>query len=314
MKSSSVASLASPNTILGVRHESVYFNVPRGACDSHVHIFGPTDSFPYAADRVYTPASASISELRALHAQLGIQRVVVVQASPYETDNRCLLDALRRIGPNARGVVALDSSVTDSELEEMHDAGVRGARLNLQVRGIQNTATAIDELQWLAEKVKPRDWHIQVFSALPMFASLYDVITKNDFPPIVVDHFCLANAQLGIAQPGFDELIALVRSGKVWVKLSSPQRISDDPDGPDVASIAHALIDANPARMLWGTDWPHPGPWPGVKRDPSAIEPFHPFDDGCALNRFWRWTAQPALAQQILVDNPAHLYGFMPHR
>jgi len=306
--------LTASHPILGVTQEGVAFDVPKGSCDCHVHVFGPVDRFPYASARPYTPANASLADLSELHEQLGIQRVVIVQPSPYGDDNRCLLSALYLLGTRARGIVVLDPRSDGSSLSEMHAAGVRGARLNLQIRGIENAATAREEFRRLADLVGGRNWHIQIFSNLTMFATLADTIAQESLPPVVVDHFCLVDARRGTNQPGFDELVALIRIGKVWIKLSSPQRISNDPDGSDVESIARTLISANPSRILWGTDWPHPGPWPGTARDPSEIEPFHPFDDGHALNRLWRWTERRDLLQKILVDNPSRLYGFVPDR
>ena len=284
----------------------------RGVCDSHVHVFGPADRVPYAPGRKYTPADASVKHLQALHAQLGVERVVVVQPSPYGSDNACLMDSLQRLGSQARGVAQIDSSTTEQELDAMHQVGVCGVRLNLEVGGLNDPTFARQQVQWITKRIANHGWHLQLFTNLAVVASLHDTIKSYAVPPIVVDHFCLAQASLGTNQPGFSELISLVRSGKVWVKLSAPQRISDEPDGPDVTALARALIEANPERMLWGSDWPHPGPWPNVVRSPDAIEPFHAIDDAHALKRLARWAESPKIIRQILIDNPSRLYGFPP--
>jgi predicted TIM-barrel fold metal-dependent hydrolase len=127
--------------------------------------------------------------------------------------------------------------------------------------------------------------------------------------PVVIDHFGRATAALGVAQDGFAALLSLVQSGQAWVKLSAAHRISDRPDCDDARAIAQALIAANPNRMLWGTDWPHPGAWPGEPRQREAIEPFHPINNARALQRLSEWTTADPWAR-ILVDNPARLYGF----
>jgi predicted TIM-barrel fold metal-dependent hydrolase len=126
--------------------------------------------------------------------------------------------------------------------------------------------------------------------------------------PLVVDHFGRAMAAAGPGQRGFDALLDLVRSGRVWVKLSAAHRIAARPE--DAGPLAVALIAANPARMLWGSDWPHPGGKPRGTHDAAAIEPFEPVDDGRALNRLLRWAGDAATLRAILVDNPARLYGF----
>ncbi|MFZ9552233.1 MAG: amidohydrolase family protein, partial [Hylemonella sp.] len=134
--------------------------------------------------------------------------------------------------------------------------------------------------------------------------------TLMDLPvPVVIDHFGRATAAQGVQQPGFDKLLSLVASGRAYVKLSAAQRISDAPDCQDARAIAQALVAANPQRMLWGTDWPHPGAWPGQPRSPDVIEPFHPIDDQRALQRISEWvSAEQWLA--LLETNPARLYDF----
>lgn len=300
----------SQRTILGVVHEMPLFDLPAGACDSHVHVFGPHARFELDPARKYTPGEATVDDLCALHRTLGIKRVVVVQPNPYLFDNRCLMAALDQLGADARGVVAIDADATDDELSFMHAAGVRGVRLNLEARGLRDPDDACRQLRQLAARVAPWGWHVQVFATLPVFASLCDEIAGGGLPPIVVDHFALAPATDGPPIPALETVLARVREGSVWVKLSSPQRISDNPDAAAVTRLARAFIDANPDRMLWGTDWPHPGPWPCVTRDPTVVEPFHGFDDGRALNRLVHWAQTPDTVQRILVDNPARLYDF----
>jgi predicted TIM-barrel fold metal-dependent hydrolase len=290
-------------------HDAVTFSMPAQACDCHTHVFGPAARYPFIANRHYTPGDASVAELLALQRGLGLNRVVIVHPSPYGADNSCTLDALREIGDRSRGVAVIDDKTTDAELRDMHDAGVRGVRLNLETGGVNDPAYAAQQLGWASARVAPLGWHLQIFTNLAVLASLRDAIDALPIP-LVVDHFCRAQAALGAGQAHFDGLLNLVRGGNVWVKLSAPQRISSAPDYADAGAIAKALIAANPDRMVWGSDWPHPGARPGVPRKVDQIEPFNPINDGRALNRLAGWAGDETTLRKILVDNPAILYDF----
>ena len=292
--------------VLGVTHTAPVFEVPRNACDCHAHIFGPAERFPYSSKRLYTPGDASIDDLLALHSALHIDRVVVVHPSPYGADNACTVDAVRRLGDRARGVAVIDDTVTARALADMHAVGIRGVRINLESYGESDPAVAGRQLQQAAARVAPLGWHVQTYTNLAILAALHDTILALS-ATLVVDHFGRPQAARGTAQPGFDALLALLRSGKVYVKISAPYRISLEPHYPDVAPLARAMIDANPDRVVWGTDWPHPG---AAKRDLAVIEPFRAEDDGEALNRLAGWTKNRTELQNILVDNPARLYQF----
>ncbi len=292
--------------ILGVSPTPPTFAMPAGACDCHTHIFGPDENFPLSPKRLYTPGPASIDDLNALHKTLHVDRVVVVHPSPYGADNAVTVDAVRKIGNRARGVAVIDDATTDAMLADMHDAGIRGVRVNLESSGESDPAVAERHLQDAAARVARLGWHVQTFTNLGILAPLHDTILKLP-APLVVDHFGRPKAELGLDQPGFKELLSLLRSGKVYVKISAAYRISQLPGYPDAAPLARAMIDANLDRIVWGTDWPHPG---AAKRDPAVIEPFRPEDNGAALNRLASWTKDNKELAKILVDNPARLYDF----
>jgi predicted TIM-barrel fold metal-dependent hydrolase len=293
--------------ILGVTPTPPNFAMPAGACDCHTHIFGPDDKFPLAPQRLYTPGPASIENLNALHKAIHVDRVVVVHPSPYGADNAVTADAVRRMGRDrARGVAVIDDTTTDAALDDMHAAGIRGVRVNIETYGESDPAVAGRAFQQAAARVARLGWHVQTYTNLGILAPLYDVIQSLP-TPLVVDHFGRPKAELGTGQPGFAELLTLLRSGKIYVKISAPYRISQVPGYSDAAPIARAMIEANPERILWGSDWPHPG---GTRRDPAAVEPFRPEDNGAALNRLASWTKDSKELQKILVDNPARLYQF----
>lgn len=298
--------MTATHEILGVTPTAPSFAVPKGACDCHVHIFGPDAAFPFSPERLYTPGPASIDDLLALHRALHIERVVVVHPSPYGTDNSCTIDALRKLGARARGVAVIDDATTDAMLDDMHDAGIRGVRVNLESYGESSPAIAGKHLQRAAERVARLGWHVQTYTNLTVLAALRDTILQLP-TRLVIDHFGRPQASLGTAQPGFADILALLRSGKVYVKISAPYRISLKPNYADAAGIARAIIAANPDRVLWGTDWPHPG---AAERNPAVIEPFRREDDGLALNRLTDWTQSETELKKILVDSPARLYQF----
>jgi predicted TIM-barrel fold metal-dependent hydrolase len=294
--------VASPSTV----KTPVNFDVPRGACDCHVHVFDPK-RFPYFGGRVYTPPEASAEDLLALQKDLHFDRVVVVQPSVYGVDNACTLDAIRKLGPaRARGVAVIDRTFSSGQLDDMTAAGMRGVRLNFETAGETNPDNARRRVVETVEQLRGRDWHIQLNAALPLVVALKNELATTPMP-VVIDHFARAKAKDGIQQPGFDVLLGLVKSGKAYVKLSATYRISDQPPHyPDAPSIAQALIDANPDRMVWGSNWPHPGR--GKTREDLA--PPHPSDDGAQVNQLPQWASNAATRKKILVDNPARLYGY----
>jgi len=286
----------------------VQFDVPEGACDCHVHIFGDPSRFPFAASRTYTPESASAAELLEIHRALHISRAVIVQPSVYGTDNSCTLDALKQYGSGARGIAVLPTAIQSATLDSMERAGIRGVRINLGTAGNTNVDEARHRLKSAIEQLRGRNWHIQVYAALPVIAGLSDMVLASPVP-VVFDHFGGAQGAAGPQQPGFDKLLQLVGSGKGYVKISGAYRASiSAPDYPDAAPLARALIAANPRRILWGSDWPHPDTRPG--REPGEISPPLHIDDGHLLNLLGKWVPDAALRKTILVDNPAALYTF----
>jgi predicted TIM-barrel fold metal-dependent hydrolase len=284
--------------------------VPVGATDCHVHVFGPYDRFPLAAERPYTPPEASLGDLRAVHAALGIERAVIVAASPYGTDNGALLAAVRALGEAGRGVVALDPR-REVDLETLHAAGVRGVRINLASVGAADPGAAEAALRATAARVAPLGWHVDLHAGLDVIVALRDAIAAAP-APTVIDHFGYADPARGSDQPGFAALCELAAAG-AYVKLSAPERLpGGDPGHAGVAALARALLDAAPDRMLWASDWPHTGGGPhgGGARDETEVEPFRAVDDDRALERLREWTRDEAELRRVLVDNPARLYGF----
>jgi predicted TIM-barrel fold metal-dependent hydrolase len=287
----------------------VNFAVPPNACDCHTHIFGDPHKFPFFPGRVYTPPMALPREMAALHRALHIKRVVIVTPSVYGTDNSATLYGLRARGANARGVAVIDEKTPEKDLDAMAAAGIRGIRLNLATGRQADLAEARLRFAAALNHIKSRRWHLQIYTSLPVISGITDLVLASPIP-VVFDHFGGAQAALGLKQPGFADLIELVRSGRVYIKISGAYRASTQaPDYPDLAPFAKALIGANPDRILWGTDWPHPNTAPSSHQS-TEVAPALSIDDGRLFNQLAVWTPDPALRKKILVDNPAQLYEF----
>lgn len=269
------------------------FMLPAGAVDCHMHIYD--DRFPSAPDTTLRPPNASIEQYRKVQARLGVQRNVVVTPSTYGTDNRCTLDALRRFGPNARGVAVVDTSVTDAQLAEMHAAGVRAIRFNLSYPG----ATTVEMLAPLASRIGALGWHIELVVQGAKLPTLERHLLALPCP-LVIDHIAHVPQPGGMQSDAMRTAQRLVDKGNTWVTLSGPYVDSRTgaPAYADVEPVAKAFINMAPERMLWGTDWPHP--------TQSANKP----DDAALLDTMAAWIGRADWQQMIFVANPVKLYGF----
>lgn len=286
----------------------VAFDVPQNACDCHTHIIGDPQQFPFVPNRVYMPDTALPEEMSELHRALHIKRVVIVTASFHGSDNSSTLYGMKARGADARGVAVINDKTSDSDLDAMQRAGIRGIRLNLHTGGTNDPSIARGQVQAAIDRVKSRNWHVQMYTSLTVISGIKDVVMASPVP-VVFDHFGGARAALGPDQPGFADLLALVKSGKAYVKISAAYRVSkQSPDYPDVAPLAKALIGANLDRIVWGTDWPHTNSGAGKK--PTEVSPHSQIDDGRLMNQLAVWAPDPAARKKILVDNPARLYDF----
>jgi 2-pyrone-4,6-dicarboxylate lactonase len=279
------------------------FTPPAGAVDAHCHVFGPGDVFPYAPERKYTPCDAGKEQLFALRDHLGFARNVIVQATCHGTDNRALVDALRASNGRARGVATVNRNVTDDELREMHEAGVRGTRFNFVKRLVDFTPREV--LVDIAQRIAPLGWHVVVYFEAQDLPELWDFFTALP-TTVVVDHMGRPDVRKPVDGPEFELFVRLMREhSNVWSKVSCPERLSVT--GPpalngeqhayqDVVPFARRLVQSFPDRVLWGTDWPHPN-----LKD-------HMPDDGLLVDVIPRIAPTPTLQQALLVDNPMRLY------
>jgi len=283
----------------------VTFAVPNNACDCHTHIIGDPQKFPLFPARVYTPQPASPQEMAQLHKSLHIKRVVIVTPSVYGTDNSATLYGIKARGVTARGIAVIDDKTSENDLDILENCGIRGIRLNLATGGQTDPAAALKRLTAAIARIKARNWHLQIYTSAATLPAIKEQVLASPVP-IVFDHFGGIQTALGADQPGLADLIDLLRAGTAYVKISGAYRASTQaPDYPDVAPFAKGFIAANPDRVLWGTDWPHPNTTPSAKVSPPLA-----IDDGRLFNQLAIWAPDPQARQKILVENPTRLYAF----
>ena len=276
------------------------FAMPANASDCHAHVFGPASRYPYQEDRSYTPRDTPLPMLRALHETLGIQRLVVVQASAHGVDNRAVLDAVATDRKNLRGIAAVTEDVTDRELAALNEAGVRGIRLNMVDRGGM-PFRSLAEVGKFSERIRDFGWHIELLIHVESRQEELRELARTVKVPMSVGHMGYTKvANGGIEHPGYQAFLDLLRDGYFWVKLTAPYRISahDDFPYPDIAAMAQAVVAAAPDRVVWGSDWPHVIHYRGMP------------NDGDLLDALADWVPDPEQRRRILVENPERLYGF----
>ncbi len=265
---------------------------PPGACDTHMHIYD--SRYPVAASSLLRPPEATVEDYRQVQAALGLQRVVVVQPSTYGFDNSCTLDAVAEIGESARAVVVIDDQVPDNELEHLTHLGARGARFHMLPGG----AVPWEIMRSVADRIAPHGWHIQLQMNGRDLADRFDALVALP-TPLVIDHVGRYMPPVGPDDERFVVLLRLLETGRCWVKLSAPYESAVDPthEYAAVTLMVHTLVEGFPERMLWATNWPHPG-----QADPPSVE---------VLGRLcFEWLPDDAARDRTLVDNPAELYGF----
>jgi len=283
------------------------FKLPPGSVDAHCHVFGPGTEFPYAPERKYTPCDAGKAQLFALREHLGFSRNVIVQATCHGADNRAMVDACVASGGRARGVATVRRSVSDAELQAMHQAGVRGVRFNFVKRLVDFTPK--DELMEIAARIARLGWHVVIYFEAVDLPELWNFFTALP-TTIVVDHMGRPDMSKPVDGPEFELFVKFMREHpNVWSKVSCPERLSVT--GPkalngepglehgayrDVVPFARRIVETFPDRVLWGTDWPHPN-----LKD-------HMPDDGLLVDFIPLIATTAELQRKLLVDNPMRLY------
>lgn len=272
------------------------FVAPAGSVDAHCHVIGPASRFPFAPERKYTPADAAKEQLFALRDRMGFERNVIVQATCHGSDNSAMVDALVASRGAARGVATLEPDVSEAQLGELHDAGVRGVRFNYVRRLVDPEPD--EYYHRIVERVAPLGWHVDLYFEAEDLARRWDFFTSLE-TVVVVDHLGRPDVTLPVDGPQFALYLRLMREHEnVWSKVSCPERLSrtGPPDFADAVPFARRVVEEFPDRVLWGTDWPHPN-----------LKEYMP-DDGQLVDVIPRIATTPELQHRLLVDNPMRLY------
>jgi 2-pyrone-4,6-dicarboxylate lactonase len=277
------------------------YTAPAGACDAHTHVFGPPDRFPLAVHANYEPPPASLDLHAAMMRRVGVTYGVIVQPAPYGADVGALLDALSRGRGRLRGIAVATGDASDAMLERLRAAGVCGLRFcdvrNPSGGGRYPGTVGSEHLSSLAPRMRVLGMHAQIWASCEECAALVPTAQAAGLEP-VLDHMACVDASRGTKDAAFQRILALLREGGIWVKLSICRRSTRAPQYEDLRPFHDALVEANSGRLLWGTDWPF------VRMGASAPDPAR------LLDQFARWTPDPVIQRQILVENPAKLYGF----
>jgi len=281
--------------------EKVSFIAPADACDSHFHIFGPAEKYPYGSELRYAPPEAPWNSYQELATLLGISRFVLVQPSAYGRDNRCMLDVMQTLDKNScRGVVDIDENITDLEILKMNALGVRGVRINVSpifplTPGLADKM--IPRIEKMAKRCQEIGWHLDFLLPGWLTAELLPVMRRLTIP-FSMAHLGMNLAKDGVDTPGFKALLELMNHGNrlAYVKLTGIYRMSKVPQFIDADPLVKALIACAPDRIIWGSDYPHLS-----FAEHSSVELF---------NLLGRWTSDEHIRRLILTDNPARLFGF----
>jgi 2-pyrone-4,6-dicarboxylate lactonase len=287
--------MAEPKPSFNPRPSKPRLALPRGACDSHFHVFGPVRKFPFAADRTYTPADAPKETLFALHKHLGVARGVVVQSVAHGMDNSASADLIAADPTNYVGVALVPVSVSLDDIQRLNRQGFRGARFHYM--GHLGEGFPIDDVIAFASKLADIGWHLQLHTEGGRIGELAPALQRSPVP-VVIDHIGRIDASQGLNQKPFQELLQLMNNRNIWVKVSGCERISrQSSPWKDALPFARKLVEEFPAQTVWGSDWPHPN----LKEIP---------DDGVMVDNLAEIAPSEKQRQALLVDNPARFYGF----
>jgi predicted TIM-barrel fold metal-dependent hydrolase len=271
---------------------------PRNACDSHHHIYDPA-RFPMPPSKGRAaPSNGTVLDYRLLQKRIGTTRSVVVQPRNYAIENEVTIDALKQLAPNSRGVVVVHPTIADAELKRFNDAGVRGIRFSLG-----DPATAVvkpDMIEPLAKRIASLGWHIQFNVDGEQIVELEDLLRRLP-TPLVFDHLAHPPLAEGTGHSSHRIVRSLIDKGRTWVKLSGAYSNTSvgPPSYADATKIAQTFVKGAPERLVWGSDWPHPGL-------PDNNKP----DDALLFDLMTEWAPDEAVRNRILVTNPEALYGF----
>ena len=280
------------------------FIPPPNSCDTHFHVFGPPEKFPFVSTHEYTPPAAPLEHYLKVAEVIGISRAIVVQPSVHGLDNSPTLDAIKQTGGRFLGVGRVDDKTSRSELQRLHEAGIRGVRFNLLNRPRGNVS--LDVLDPVVERIAEFGWSVDLHID-PKNLLAHEKRIRALPMAVVFDHIARINPADGLRQPAFQLLLDLLKEDRFWVKVSGADKICNTEVHSyfglpfiEVIPFARAVIEAAPNRVIWGTDWPHS----------NNFSPGKTPNDGDLLDLLAEFAPDEKTRRKILVDNPAVLYGF----
>ena len=268
--------------------------LPAGACDAHVHVFGPAGRFPYAAERHTTPADAPKEQLFALHKLMGIDRCVVVQSLVHGYDNAAVEDTIEAGGGRYLGVALVPIDVADAELARLAAAGFRGVRFHWM--GGLNAGASVEQVVTFSRRLAPLGMHLQLHFSSSEIHAIAGPMAQSAVP-VVIDHIARVDASLGADHADFRALMQVMRNPLFHVKVSGVDRIDPNPPYAQGVPLARMLVEQFVDRCFWGSDWPHPNHT-------------HVPDDATLVEQIAKIAPSPALLQQLMVTNPMNFYRF----
>ena len=281
------------------------FTAPANSCDTHFHVFGPPEKFPFVSTHEYIPPAAPLEHYQKMLAVIGIERAVVVQPSVHGLDNSATLDAIEKSNGKFRGVGRIDDHTPKDELKRLHERGIRGVRFNLLDRPRGNVGLAV--LDRCAENIVDFGWSVDLHIDMNNLIQQEQRIRRSPVP-VIIDHIARVKPAEGLQQPGFQLLLELMKLDHVWTKVSGADKICQTAVDSyyglpfvEVIPYARAVIGVAPDRVIWGTDWPHS----------NNFAPGHTPNDGDLVDLLAAFVSDAAIQQKILVDNPSRLYGFI---
>ena len=227
-----------------------------------MHVTDPA-RFPVSSNAAYQPHSATLDQALNNARRLGLPSLVFVQPSTYGTDNSCLLDGLKQLGPQrARGVVVCDPDATsDAMLDEWHARGVRGVRLNLKSVGREMSTEELQQMvQQYVELIKGRHWAVQLYADLQSLPALLPLVDQNRDTKFVVDHLgSPPDIRRDMDEvPGWRTLLELMRYENFFVKVSGPYRLTKDRSYAPLEGAGKALYEMRDGKgVVFASDWPH---------------------------------------------------------
>lgn len=266
--------------------------------DCHVHVFGEVKDFPLDPNRVYTPSISTVEHLLEIQHICGLSRAVLVQPSPYGTDNSCMIDALNRLQGRTKGIAVINNT---SDLTHLNHNNVVGVRVNVATGSGKSIEEILKQIQETQEQIHPFNWHLQLFT------KNLALLEPHLKAPLVIDHMAWISPEKGLQQPNFQALLRLINKDGNFAKLSAFKRLAKD-DLNQLTPFIKTLVKTNSNALLWGSDFPHTGGGRG-NRAFDEIEPFAKIDDKAVLN-YLQKTLGDKLFEQVMAKNPQNLYGF----